>query len=247
MSLRAGARFPDSLFTLRLLGLVAGRLLKICVEFPSFSLETNKKARSTFRHPARPLRFPGSCPFLPLSKEYFPWRIWERFYFIRFDRAISKDEGSGCAPNVEKRSRPPGVAGTLAANAGRASPPPGTIRASCASPAGSAVSSALRSDGPNPSPRIWFRTARWSQIPPDYPRLQRRHQARKQEAPAPGWVCGAAAPCGPRCHLRAACLPAEARPTRFLRLPSGFPFLRKDRGHPLPQADLRQLPPGSYV
>lgn len=120
-----------TLFTLRLLGLVAGRLLKICVEFPSFSLETNKKARSTFPFPARPLRFPGSCPFLPLPKEYFPWRIWERFYFIWFDRAISKDEGSGCAPNVEKRSRFPDVAGTLAANAGCASPPPGTIRASC--------------------------------------------------------------------------------------------------------------------
>lgn len=57
-----------TLFTLRLLGLVAGRLLKICVEFPSFSLETNKKARSTFPFPARPLRFPGSCPFLPLHK-----------------------------------------------------------------------------------------------------------------------------------------------------------------------------------
>ena len=75
--------------------LVRGRFLKICVEFPFFPLETNKKAKSTFPFPSRPkrLKFPGmlSFPFLHLPKVTLCGEFGERLYFIRFDSTITKD------------------------------------------------------------------------------------------------------------------------------------------------------------
>lgn len=179
----------------------------------------NKKASSTFPFPVCPLIFPGFCPFLCLPKENFPWRIWERFYFIRFDNNI-KDEGSGCVLIREK-----GVGPRRGGNSGGQCrvrlATSGDHQAFWASPDGSAVGSTLRSDGPSPSPRIWFRTARWEpNSSPDYPRLQRRPPGPNRRLRRPGWSADPAVTC--------AFLP-----------PAGSVSARRSSTNPLPAFTLR--------
>lgn len=257
MSLQAGARFPDSLLTLTAFSVGGGEIFKKYVSNflpPLPETKKKQKAYSPFLLVHRDESFLGSCPFLffaCLEKEFsfgHRGKSRERFCLIRLVSIITNKSQAELPTRRTGVGLPAwrglgwplpsalGIAGDVQGLLRFLGPPrgrehPGLTRAQSFLP--NFVESCRGATTPLP-----LLCACSAATTPANGRL-RRPRPRSSEPLAPHGP--RSPPAGGASARRSSAQPASCV------CPSGFPFRHKDRGGPLPQADLRHLPPCRYL